>query len=239
MVNCQDCGIEINITEDENLNKRIKKCPKCINLTQELNTKINNPSDNLSEENIQKLGQKVGIMSGQSKAKLGKFIQEDLKAVNAWASDAHGDIKSKIEGEAKKVGPKVKKIQKDVGSGFTKAQIEADKLANVSKNKLSNFKSFIWKYRFLILIFLISLIFFSIGRPEYILYIIFHVVMIIFAAIHTLIGILSLIFDNLFGIEFFMFLHDLLYTITYMFYMVAFKFTNSVEIWLQLIHIFR
>lgn len=192
----------------------------------------------LSEENMERFGRQVRIFAGQSQVKAEKFVQEDLRDLAEWAEVKRGNVKLELKKQVGEVGPKAKQLGTSFGARIEHVQAEADRLAVTSKTHWEKVKQFLKKYRMAILIGLISLIFIATGHPEYILYTLLHLVMILFAAALAIIGILSMIFDNLFGIEFFSSIGDALYNITYAFYAPAYSATESVVIWLRLIHIF-
>jgi hypothetical protein len=192
----------------------------------------------LSEENMERLGRGARAFADHGKARAEKFVQEDLHNLTELANGARRDVKAELERKIEEMQPKAKQLGAEASARLERAQTEAEKLAVTSKGYWQNFKQLMKKYRLAILVGLVSLVFIAIGHPEYILYALLHLVMIVFAAAHTIIGILSLVFDNLFGIELFSSMGYALYNVTYAFYAPAFGITNTVVIWLQWIHIF-
>jgi hypothetical protein len=206
--------------------------------SQELEPRLGVLAGYLSEEKMERFGREARSFADQGKAKAGKFVQEDLRDLAKWAEGTRRDVKVELKKQVEEMGPKAKQLGTNVGARLEHAQAEADKLAVTSKIHRERVKQFLKKYRMAILVGLISLIFVATGHPDYILYTLLHLVMIVFAAAHTIIGILSIIFDNLFRIELFSSIGYALYNVTYAFYAPAFSVTDSVVIWLQWIHIF-
>ena len=122
-----------------------------------------------------------------------------------------------LERKIEELEPKARQLGADASARFEYALAETEKLAVTSRTYWQKFTKFLKKYRWAILTGLVSLVFIATGHPEYILYTLLHLVMIVFAAAHTAIGVLSLIFDNLFGIEIFSSIGYALYNITYAF----------------------
>lgn len=191
-----------------------------------------------SEESLERLGRGARSLADRGKAKAEKFVQDDLRELANWAEGARRDVKAELDRHVEEIEPKAKQLGEKVSTRLERAQVEANNLAVTSKSHLGRGKQFLKKNRWAILVVLVSLVFIATGRPEYILYALLHLVMMVFAAAHTIIGILSFIFDNLFGVELFSSIGYALYNITYAFYAPAFSVTDSVVIWLQWIHIF-
>ena len=200
--------------------------------------KIGTLGEYLSEENMERLGRRAKDFADHGKARAEKFVQEDLHNLTELANGARRDVKAELERKFEEMQPKAKQLGAEASVRLERAQTEAEKLAATSKGYWQNFKQLLKKYRLAILVGLFSLAFIATGHPEYILYVLLHLVMILFAAAHTILGILSFIFDNLFEIELFSSMGYALYNVTYAFYAPAFGITNTVVIWLQWIHIF-
>ena len=192
----------------------------------------------INEVNMERLGREAGEIVYHGKARAEKFFQEGLRNLTELADGARKDAKAELERKIEELEPKARQLGADASARFEYALAETEKLAVTSRTYWQKFTKFLKKYRWAILTGLVSLVFIATGHPEYILYTLLHLVMIVFAAAHTAIGVLSLIFDNLFGIEIFSSIGYALYNITYAFYAPAFAITNTVVIWLQWIHIF-
>ena len=192
----------------------------------------------LSEVNMERLGRGARAFANHGKARAEKFVEEDFHNLTELANGARKDVKAELERKIEEMQPKVNRLGTEASARLERAQTEAEKLAVTSKGYWQNFKQLLKKYRLAILVGLVLLVFMATGHPEYILYSLLHLAMIVFAAAHTIIGILSLIFDNLFGIELFSSIGFALYKVTYELYATAFGITKSVMIWLQWIHIF-
>jgi hypothetical protein len=204
-----------------------------------LDLKLGALGDYLSEENMERLGRGARAFAGHGTARAEKFVKEDLQNLTELANGARRDAKAELERKIAEMHPKAKQLGAEANAKLVRAQTEAAKLAVTSKGHWQNFNKLLKKYRFAILVGLVSLAFIATGHPEYILYALLHLVMFVFALVYTIIGTGELIFDNLLGIELFSFIGDAFYNVIYAFYAPAYYTTNTVVIWLQWIHIFR
>jgi hypothetical protein len=192
----------------------------------------------LSEENLERFGRETGELAAQSKAKAERFVHGDLRDLANRAKDVRRDVKTQFESQIAKIEPKAERLGTKIGGGIRHVRPQVEDLSDTTKGYWKTVKLFLRRHRWALLIGLITLVFIVTGHPEYILYTLLHLVMIIFATAHTIIGILSIIFDNLFEIELFSSLGYAVYNVTYAFYSTAFYITDSIMIWLQWIHIF-
>ena len=204
-----------------------------------MDLKLGTVGEYFNEENMESLGRGARAFADHGKARVERFVEEDLQNLTELASEARKDAKAKLERKIEEMQPKANQLGAEASARLERAQTEAKKLAVTSKGYWLNFKQLLKKYRFVILVGLVSLAFIATGHAEYILYALLHLVMFVFALVYTIIGLGELIFDNLFGIELFSFIGDAFYNVIYAFYAPAYNTTNTVVIWLQWIHIFR
>jgi hypothetical protein len=192
----------------------------------------------VSEENMEHLSREARGLAKQGKALAEKFVREDLRDLSVRAEVARRGAKAQLESQIKRIEPKAEQLGTKIGGQFKRARKEVEDLGDATKGRWEKVKLFVRSHRLAILVGLIALIFVVSGHPEYILYTLLHLVMIFFATAHTIIGLLSLIFDSLFEIELFSSMGYALYNVTYAFYFEAFYITDSIMIWLKWIHIF-
>lgn len=204
-----------------------------------LNIPNNKMGDNSGKDHIEQLGQKAGFFWKTLKGKTEQYPHEDIKLFSKQITETTKEKFNKFSQDREKSKPKLADDDENLETKAESLSVKDNSFFQRTKNGLAKTKVWVKRNKFITTIALVCIFLAYIDRHELIVYGALHMVMAVFALIHTLSGFFAIIIDNIFNIGFFNNIDNFLFDITYEFYTPFFKITNSVSIWMKWVNFLR